>query len=245
MAGSAGPDLVQNGLILALDAADKNSYRGTGTSWFDLSGNANNGTLTNGPTFTNNYRGGITFDGTDDFASTGVLSTTITPTNSWTMSVMCSLNSYPVVSGTYKEGILFGYAYYGGLGIYAISTSTGVVNVYGFFRSDTASTTIGPFTPWTINTPTMFSLVHIAGTGCRFLVNGVFVNSSSTTGGSWPSYMPSPFSLYFAQAGVYGGGTQTYIYYPITTYTSNVYTRTLTDVEVLQNYNATNTRFVL
>ena len=45
MAGSAGPDLVQNGLVLALDAADKNSYRGTGTTWSDLIGN-NTGTLT-------------------------------------------------------------------------------------------------------------------------------------------------------------------------------------------------------
>ena len=240
-----GPRISTNKLILALDGADKNSYIGSGTNWKDLSGYGYNGTLVSGPTFTNNYRGGIVFDGVDDYATTGVLSTTITPTNNWTVSVWCSLNSYPVVSGLYKEGVLFGYAYYGGLGIYAIATSTGVVNVYGFFRSDTTSTTIGPYTPWLINVPTMFTLVHISGTGCRFLVNGVFVNSSSTTGGSWPSYMPSPFSLYFSQAGIYGGGTQTYINYPITAYSSNVYTRSLSDSEVLQNYNATKTRFGL
>ncbi len=39
MAGASGPDLVQNGLVLALDAADKNSYLGTGTVWTDLAQN--------------------------------------------------------------------------------------------------------------------------------------------------------------------------------------------------------------
>ena len=245
MSTKYSPQIVTSGLVLALDAANKVSYPGTGTTWYDLSGNANTGTLISGPTFTNNYRGGIVFDGVDDYATTGVLSTTITPTNSWTVNIWCSLNSYPTVSGTYKEGILFGYAYYGGLGIYAIATSTGVVNVYGYFRSDTASTTIGPYTPWSTNVPTMFTLVHISGTGCRFLVNGVFVNSSSTTGGSWPSYMPSPFNLYFSQAGIYGGGSQTYINYPINAYSSNVYIRALSDSEILQNYNATKSRFGL
>ena len=69
MAGSAGPDLVQNGLVLALDAADKNSYPGTGTNWYDLISNANTGTLTNGPTFSNLNGGCIVFDGTDDYVN--------------------------------------------------------------------------------------------------------------------------------------------------------------------------------
>jgi hypothetical protein len=71
MAGSSGPDLVQNGLVLALDAADKNSYRGTGTTWSDLSGNNNTGTLTNGPTFNGGNGGSIVFDGVDDYADFG------------------------------------------------------------------------------------------------------------------------------------------------------------------------------
>ena len=46
-----GPKVVTNGLVLSLDAADKNSYPGSGTVWNDLSQNANSGTLTNGPTY--------------------------------------------------------------------------------------------------------------------------------------------------------------------------------------------------
>ena len=48
MAIFRGPNIVRSGLVLALDAADKNSYPGTGTNWYDISGNGNNGTITSG-----------------------------------------------------------------------------------------------------------------------------------------------------------------------------------------------------
>jgi len=68
MAISRGPKLVTNGLVFCVDAADKNSYIGSGTTWTDVSGNAYNGTLTNGPTFNGSNGGGIVFDGVDDYA---------------------------------------------------------------------------------------------------------------------------------------------------------------------------------
>jgi hypothetical protein len=61
--------IVTNGLILALDAAKRDSYPGTGTTWNDISGNRNNGTLTNGPTFDAGNGGSIVFDGVNDFIS--------------------------------------------------------------------------------------------------------------------------------------------------------------------------------
>jgi hypothetical protein len=66
-----GPKTVTNGLVLCLDAADKNSYSGTGTTWTDLTGNGNNGTLTNGPTFNSANGGSISFDGTNDYIDCG------------------------------------------------------------------------------------------------------------------------------------------------------------------------------
>jgi hypothetical protein len=54
---------------LCLDAADKKSYPGTGTLWTDRSGNGNNGTLTNGPTFSSANGGSIVFDGGNDYVS--------------------------------------------------------------------------------------------------------------------------------------------------------------------------------
>ena len=40
-----GPNIVRDGLVLALDAGSERSYPGTGTTWSDLSGNGNHFTL--------------------------------------------------------------------------------------------------------------------------------------------------------------------------------------------------------
>jgi len=62
--------IVTNGLVLNLDAAKVDSYPGTGTTWRDLSGNNNNGTLTNGPTFSGiGKQASIVFDGVDDYVN--------------------------------------------------------------------------------------------------------------------------------------------------------------------------------
>jgi hypothetical protein len=62
-----GPNIIKDGLVLSLDAANPKSYPGTGTSWNDLSGNNENGVLTNGPTFNSENLGSIVFDGVDDY----------------------------------------------------------------------------------------------------------------------------------------------------------------------------------
>jgi hypothetical protein len=66
---SGGPDVIQDGLVLALDASDRNSYVSGSTTWNDLSGRGRNGTLTNGPTFNSENGGSIVFDGVDDYVT--------------------------------------------------------------------------------------------------------------------------------------------------------------------------------
>jgi hypothetical protein len=61
--------LVANGLELHLDASDSNSYSGSGTTWSDLSGNGNDATLVNGPTFNSGFGGYFDLDGSDDYVS--------------------------------------------------------------------------------------------------------------------------------------------------------------------------------
>lgn len=63
------PNISQNGLVLYLDAGNGLSYRPgiSGTTWKDLSGNDNNGTLTNGPTFNSGNGGYMVIDGVDDY----------------------------------------------------------------------------------------------------------------------------------------------------------------------------------
>lgn len=70
MAYNFGGKIVQDGLILYLDAANRRSYPGAGTDWNDLTVNRNNGTLINGHTFSSANAGSIVFDGSNDYVST-------------------------------------------------------------------------------------------------------------------------------------------------------------------------------
>jgi hypothetical protein len=61
--------IVTNGLVLCLDAANRKSYPGSGTTWTDLSGKGNNVAFGNGTIFSNLNGGLVSFDGTNDYAS--------------------------------------------------------------------------------------------------------------------------------------------------------------------------------
>jgi len=74
MAFRYSPKVVTDGLIFAVDAANKKSYPGSGTNWKDVVSN-NNGTLTNGPTFNSGNAGTIDFDDTNDYITFGNTST--------------------------------------------------------------------------------------------------------------------------------------------------------------------------
>ena len=63
------PIVVNNGLVLDLDSANPDSYSGTGTTWFDLSGNGLNSSLVNGVEFTQENYGSLIFDGSVDYVS--------------------------------------------------------------------------------------------------------------------------------------------------------------------------------
>lgn len=65
MGFSNGPAIITNGLTMALDASDKNSYPGSGNVWQDISGNGNNMTLYNSPTNNGNV---FQFNGTTQYA---------------------------------------------------------------------------------------------------------------------------------------------------------------------------------
>jgi hypothetical protein len=72
----AGP--VTNGLLLYWDAGNLDSYPGTGTTIYDLSGNGNNGNVVNGVGYNQTNGGVLTFDGVDDlvYSSTPNLAVT-------------------------------------------------------------------------------------------------------------------------------------------------------------------------
>ena len=120
----AGPEIVEDGLVLALDAGNTKSYPGTGTTWTDLSG-SNNGTLVNGPTYSSADGGSIVFDGSNDYVSSSnpiVLGNSPRTLAAWckgtsTDKIPLSLTTSP--AGT--ANVVFAFS--------AVSSS--LVNVYG------------------------------------------------------------------------------------------------------------------
>ena len=71
------PRTITDGLVLCLDAANRKSYPGSGTTWTDLSGRGNTGTLINmdGTNFSSTNGGYLTFDATNEYI-TSTFSTT-------------------------------------------------------------------------------------------------------------------------------------------------------------------------
>ena len=87
---SYNPHIVSDGLVLCLDAANPRSYPGSGSTWYDLSGNGNNGTLVNGVGYSSDNAGSLVFDGVNDTVITG--NSEITGNNPWSISLWVNVN---------------------------------------------------------------------------------------------------------------------------------------------------------
>jgi len=68
-----GPDIVTDGLVLHLDAANRKSYPGSGNTWYDLSGGNNHVQKegASGPNFVNVNNGVFSFNGSDERFESG------------------------------------------------------------------------------------------------------------------------------------------------------------------------------
>jgi hypothetical protein len=69
--GDSTPQIVQDGLQLYLSAGDPGSYPGSGTTWQDLSANSYSTTLVNGVGYSSSAGGTLTFDGANDYVDVG------------------------------------------------------------------------------------------------------------------------------------------------------------------------------
>ena len=81
MGAFGGPDIVKDGLVLALDAASERSYPGTGTTWKDLSGN--------GYDFT--FGAGLSWNSTGTFSMTAVSNGGAVFSGNITSSTTCTM----------------------------------------------------------------------------------------------------------------------------------------------------------
>ena len=224
MAVGYNPRAVTDGLVLALDAGNTKSYPGSGTTWTDLIGNGNNGTLTNGPTFSSADGGAIVFDGTDDVVIVANMST-FAPT-----AVTFETWFKHTYSAGYKGLIDKGRDNYEGysLNIDEISRKTRFKVRVGSSNKAVSCSTEYVDDVWN----------HVVGTydgtDLKIYLNGSLDGTTN-----------APGTMGSNTIDVRIGSTNDDIEYDGNIAISRIYNRALTATEITQNYNATKGRFGL
>jgi hypothetical protein len=223
------PAIVTDGLVLNLDAGFTPSYPTTGTTWYDVSSGGNNGTLTNGPTFNSANGGSIVFDGSDDIVETnysgigGGNPRTIICWIKMAQNKVQRFFSYGVNASSQKwvirtNDVNFTLRVENALGNYFSTDSQ--------FRIDTGN--------WV-----MCTVVYPGGNlhNCNVYVNNTLCTSMTGTNNTVNTSLDNNIRL----------GTSIFEGQPLEGNMSIVqmYNRALTAAEVLQNYNATKSRFGL
>lgn len=230
MAFGNGPKVVTDGLVLALDAADINSYPGSGTTWTDMSGNTKNGTLSGGPSYSQNNGGVINFDGVNDTVTFGT-GNTFFPLSSFTIDV--TFQSKGTVPTTGTSPGLFGFTY-------GIRLNLGTTNMTFIITS--GSTGFSLSTNDGINyrdNGNWYNLVcQATPTNSYIYVNGALKNSRSVT---WLGDTIWPTNAW--NLGRDNNNSFQFFTGSIANY--KMYNRALSQEEILQNYNAQKSRFGL
>jgi hypothetical protein len=227
-----GPRTVTNGLVLALDAADKNSYPRTGTTWYDLSGNNNTGTLVNSPTFSNTKGGTIVFDGVDDYINCGNKNDLNFGSGDFSVEVWFTRDS----NATTNLRLLSKGAENN------LSSSAG----FAFFGADSGiSFAVNPSGTRTIISAASYSVgewVHVVGVVQRSSTMRTYKNAVLTNSATAPAGSVSNASV---NLNIGRSPESSVLYWDGNIPIVRIYNRVLTAAEVLQNYNATKTRFGL
>ena len=214
------PSIVMNGLSLCLDAGNTKSYPGSGTAWTDLSGRGNNGTLTNGPTYSSSNGGSIVFDGTNDYVTTGDM---FDPNSNFTFSVWSRTSTTSKIHTWISR-----YSQTGSIQIRVENTGNNVQVV------DNNIVDVGIFSDTSINSNQTYNVVvNRSGNVYSCYINGVY--RSQFTNANAYSYAANTIgSNYFFNNTEYFSGN---------IYAMSCYNRALTAAEVQQNFNALRGRF--
>ncbi|MDB4267431.1 gliding motility-associated C-terminal domain-containing protein [Flavobacteriaceae bacterium] len=171
------PNIVTSGLVLYLDATNQNSYSGSGTKWYDLTGNQNNGTI-NGATYISNDGGSFSFDGSNDYISI-TDNSTLDITGDITISYSVDLNGAPTWSPFITKGVIgdFNYSTWVGAdyGIDIDNGSTGSTIKPLYVSSSEIKN--GKFSKITIS-------INSSSGNIKTYVDGILTNTRSGTLGS-------------------------------------------------------------
>jgi hypothetical protein len=224
MGVSYNPQIVTNGLVLCLDAANTKSYPGSGTTWTDLSAFGNNGTLTNGPTYSSANGGSLAFNGTNYISS---FPTQISTTGSRTVSCFFRTNvtTRNGLCGTRGNAVATGWV---------LTVNQPLSGSLNYFH--TAGSGIDVAAGISINTWYNACVTYDVATATATLyLNGAQIGSPVT---SFSAMTPSVFNgAIGAEDGQFNNKFNGNIAQV------QVYNRALTATEIQQNFNALRGRF--
>lgn len=232
------PFMVVDGLKFFTDPGFTASYPNVGTTLYDLS-NGNNGTLVNGPTWTNsNTKSYFNFDGTDDTISTPIPLTDLPALSNFSMECWASISQYPSGVGGEKCGVLFGATYYCGVALYWYGNSSGNnLSVHSFIRGNDAYRLTQGFS-MSLNRYYHFVLVNNhSETSFSLYVNGVLIDTIAGPTEQYNSGLTSSAgNIGISKAQIDGGGTLIYSNWNGSVNKAKIYTKALSSTEILQNY---------
>ena len=219
MSASSGQDIVEDGLVICVDAGDSKSYNGSGTTWTDRVGSTN-GTI-DGATFSSDYGGLFDFDGTNDSVNFGNAShINFIYTDAFSLEAWVNPDSLSGFTHIIGKS-------YGNYRLAVISTGYTLRLDSNQLTTNAGSPTVGEWqhvvATWEPSTST-----------AKVYVNGVLEETKTDTNVNWTNETMN-FQI---------GNSQSESYYfngkiPI----GRVYNKTLTLAEVKQNFKATRSRF--
>ena len=227
--------IVQSGLVLNLDAGNPYSYAGSGTTWYDTSGNSFNATLINSPTYTSDNGGVLNWASANSQYATVPMSSTLRVA-SITQEVWVYLSGTAdqvFIGSQYGTSSNNSFAIWVQSGAFAFGVNTG-----GNFYYSTIST---------VSTGVWYHLTHTYnGTTQLFYINGVLAATFNSAASGNISYDTSNTLLaigadfngtgYNVGPSVYTNGKMPVV---------RIYNIALSAAQVLQNYNATKGKFGL
>ena len=230
MAVQYNSKIITDGLVLCLDAANRKSYPGSGTTWTDLSGLGNTGTLVNGVGYNGSNGGSLSFDGVDDYVTYNLANPYAETVIVWAKSVTTTWNKDGWISSSRQANghIIHPNNYYG---------ATRDIEFY-VSSSSVTFTQIGRITTLSdITIPHMYVYTTNGSNEHKAYIDGTLMitNTTSITRTTTPSLV-STWIGNDQQGGRNGQGN---------VYNCLRYNRALSAAEIKQNYNATKSRYGL
>jgi hypothetical protein len=232
MAFNYSPKVVTDGLVLYLDAANPNSYVSGSNTWRDISRGGNNGTLVNGPTYSSANGGSIVFDGSNDYVNLSNFSGIIT--NNFTYITFVNISSLQFDINTLlcnsNYGATNGFRIY--LNNYQTTDRSIALEVYTNTYYNVGSANMFNNNEWfmvsvVVDRANSNAIVYKNNT---IIASGSIPNNFNLNNNQWRIGAASPTPIFFGRYSM-----------PI----SYIYNRTLTALEIQQNYNALKGRFGL